>query len=82
MLRRNVRVTPLPGLGDADALDVVHALPEMCVFSSDYPHQEGNTDPIELYQPGLDKLGATLKASFLGDNIANCFDRMYDPLPV
>ena len=81
MLRRNVRVTPLPGLGDTDALDVVAALPEMCVFSSDYPHQEGNADPIALYQPGLDTLGANIKSSFLGENIANCYARMNDPLP-
>jgi predicted TIM-barrel fold metal-dependent hydrolase len=80
MLRRNVRITPLPGLGDADALAVVAALPEMCVFSSDYPHQEGNADPINLYQPGLDELGSTLKASFLGENIINCYERMADPL--
>jgi predicted TIM-barrel fold metal-dependent hydrolase len=80
MLRRNVRLTPLPGLGDSDALDVVSELPEMCVFSSDYPHQEGNGDPITLYQPRLDTLGTTLKASFLGENIANCYERMSDPL--
>ena len=80
MLRRNVRVTPLPGLGDVDALDVVAALPEMCVFSSDYPHQEGNADPIDLYQPRLDDLGAALKASFLGENISHCYARMNDPL--
>jgi predicted TIM-barrel fold metal-dependent hydrolase len=80
LLRRNVRITPLPGLGDADALAVVAALPEMCVFSSDYPHQEGNADPIALYQPGLDELGTPLKESFLGENISHCYERMGDPL--
>ena len=53
----------------------------MCVFSSDYPHQEGNPEPIELYQPELDGLDATLRASFLGGNIEDCFARMGDPLP-
>jgi predicted TIM-barrel fold metal-dependent hydrolase len=80
MLRRNVRVTPLPGFGDRDALEVLVALPEMCVFSSDYPHHEGNTDPIELYRPELDELDAELRASFLGGNIDRCFTRMGDPL--
>ncbi len=56
MLRRNVRVTPLPGLGDTDALEFLAALPEMCVFSSDFPHLEGNAEPIDLYRPELDTL--------------------------
>jgi predicted TIM-barrel fold metal-dependent hydrolase len=80
MLRRNVRVTPLPGFGDHDALDVLATLPAMCVFSSDYPHHEGNADPIELYRPALDDLDADLRAAFLGDNVAGCFARMGDPL--
>ena len=80
MLRRNVRVTPLPGFGDTDALEVLAALPEMCVFSSDFPHQEGNAEPIELYRPELDTLDETLRARFLGDNSADCFARMGDPL--
>ena len=60
MLRRNVRVTPLPGLGDTDALEFLAALPEMCVFSSDFPHLEGNAEPIDLYRPELDTLDETL----------------------
>ena len=39
--------TPLPGFGDTDALDVLAELPERCVCSSDYPHLEGNADPID-----------------------------------
>lgn len=81
MLRRAIRVTPLPGLGDRDALDVLERLPGMCVFSSDFPHQEGNAAPLELYRPRLDQLDPALRASFLGANIAACFERMGDPLP-
>jgi predicted TIM-barrel fold metal-dependent hydrolase len=80
MLRRNVRVTPLPGFGDVDALDVLAEIPEVIVWSSDYPHQEGNADPIELYQPGLDSLDAELRTSFMGSNAEECFARMGDPL--
>jgi predicted TIM-barrel fold metal-dependent hydrolase len=80
MLRRGLRVTPLPGFGDTDALDVLRALPEMCVFSSDYPHQEGNADPINLYRPGLDALDDALRASFMGANVAACYARTGDPL--
>jgi len=67
MLRRNVRVTPLPGFGDVDALDVLAEVPDVVVWSSDYPHQEGNADPINLYGPALDDLDAELRTSRLGD---------------
>jgi len=80
LLRRNVRLTPLPGFGDSDALEVLAALPDMCVFSSDYPHQEGDADPIELYGPALDDLDGPLRSAFLGDTIAECYARMGDPL--
>ena len=81
MLRRNVRITPLPGFGDVDALDVLAQLPEMVVFSSDYPHHEGNGEPIELYRPELDALDPDRRAAFMGANMADVFARMGDPLP-
>lgn len=81
MLRRNVRVTPLPGFGDVRALDHLRERPETFVFSSDYPHHEGNADPIVLYGRDLEELDDDLRASFLGKNIEECFARMGDPLP-
>lgn len=80
MLRRNVKFTPLPGFGDDDALDVVRALPEMALFSSDYPHFEGNADPVNLYGTGLDALDADLRHGFLGGNALDAFARTGDPL--
>lgn len=81
MLRRCVRTTPLPGFGDDDALDVLAQLPGMVVFSSDYPHFEGNAEPIALYGTALDELDDELRASFLGGSMAECFARTGDPLP-
>jgi predicted TIM-barrel fold metal-dependent hydrolase len=81
MLRRNVRSTPLPGFGDTDALDVLRALPDQLVWSSDYPHFEGNAEPIALYGDSLDALDAELRAWFMGGNIEDCFTRTGDPLP-
>lgn len=81
MLHRNLRLTPLPGFGDTDALDVLGALPDMVVFSSDYPHQEGNADPIELYRPALDELDHDVRTAFMGATAADCFARIGDPLP-
>jgi predicted TIM-barrel fold metal-dependent hydrolase len=80
MLRRNVKFTPLPGFGDEEALDVVAELPEMALFSSDYPHQEGNADPINLYGDRLDALDASLRERFLGGNATDAFARLGDPL--
>jgi predicted TIM-barrel fold metal-dependent hydrolase len=81
MLRRNVRLTPLPGFGDDDALAVLHELPEMVVFSSDYPHREGDEEPLELYEPDLSTLDDDLRRSFLGASMEDCFARTGDPLP-
>jgi predicted TIM-barrel fold metal-dependent hydrolase len=80
MLRRNVRFTPLPGFGDVEALDVVAQLPEMGLFSSDYPHMEGNVDPINLYGHALRELDAPLRDGFLGANATDAFARTGDPL--
>jgi hypothetical protein len=82
MLRRNVRITPLPGFGDSDALTIAAQHPGMVVFSSDYPHLEGNAQPLELYQPGLDALDDQVRSLFLGDSMEQCFARMGDPLLV
>lgn len=80
MLRRNVKFTPLPGFGDVEALDVVAELPEMGLFSSDYPHQEGNADPINVYGRALDALGKSTREQFLGGNATEAFARTGDPL--
>lgn len=80
MLRRNVRVTPLPGFGDLHPIDYLRDSPETFVFSSDYPHHEGNADPIKLYGPELDDLDDALRTSFLGANIEECFARTGDRL--
>lgn len=80
MLRRNVRLTPLPGFGDDDALEILRALPGSTVWSSDYPHQEGNADPIRLYGDALERLEPSLRSDFLGGTMQACFERMSDPL--
>ena len=54
--------------------------PEMCVFSSDYPHQEGNAAPLDLYRPALDDLDIELRSAFLSGTIADSYARMGDPL--
>ena len=79
-LRRNVRFTPLPGFNEGATLDVVEALPEMAMFSSDYPHQEGNADPINVYGAALQALDPVTRERFMGGNAADAYARMGDPL--
>ena len=81
MLERAVRITPLPGFGDLDALEVLEAAPGQCVFSSDDPHMEGNADLIARYGPALDELDPALRAAFLGGTMADAFARTGNPLP-
>jgi predicted TIM-barrel fold metal-dependent hydrolase len=80
MLRGNVKFTPLPGFGDVEALDVVNRLPEMAMFSSDFPHQEGHADPINLYGQPLQDLDGDVRDRFLGGNATEAFARTGDPL--
>jgi predicted TIM-barrel fold metal-dependent hydrolase len=80
LLRRNVRFTPLPGFNEGKPLDVVAALPEMALFSSDYPHQEGNADPINAYGDALQVLEPHTRERFMGENAADAYARMGDPL--
>jgi predicted TIM-barrel fold metal-dependent hydrolase len=81
-LRRQVRVSPLPGLGDTMALDVLEDFPDMLAWCSDYPHSEGDADPIALYGPRLDQLEPGLRRNFMGGNIAKSFDAMRDPIAI
>ena len=77
-MQRNVRATPLVSQGD-DTMRLLEQIPEMMVFSTDFPHPEGND---VFYDPGLVTMDDALRESFLGANIAACFDRMGDPLAV
>ena len=80
LLRRNVRFTPLPGFNEGTVLKVIAALPEMALFSSDFPHQEGNADPINVYGDALQALDAETLERFMGRNAADAYARMGDPL--
>lgn len=81
LVRRNVKVTPLPGLGD-NGMAVLADIPEILVFSSDFPHAKGNPDPIGIYGDALASQPAPLRSAFLGDTMAEVFARTGDPLPV
>jgi len=79
--RRHVKASPLPGLHD-DGMAAIHEVPDMLVFSSDFPHGEGNAEPIEVYGDALSRLDPATRAAFLGGNITAVYERMGDPLPL
>lgn len=68
-LRRQVRVTPL---ASADrlrpTLDLVP--PELLVYSSDFPHQEGRSDAVGLFEAQLGGVGAEARERFFAGSIA------------
>ena len=55
-------------------------LPSVPVFSSDYPHFEGSGDPMGHYDKELASVACEARTAFLGDNLADCFARMGDPI--
>jgi predicted TIM-barrel fold metal-dependent hydrolase len=80
---RNVRATPLSGGNDSPLAKIMSELPDdMIVFSSDFPHFEGFTDPIAHYAEALKELPEAKRARFLGGSIADVYRRMGDPLAV
>ena len=80
-LARNVRATPLSGGNDQPLLEIVDALPEdMIVFSSDFPHFEGFTDPRAHYDALLAERPAERNEAFFGGEMAAVYARMGDPL--
>jgi hypothetical protein len=78
-LRRNVKVTPLPGLGD-DGMSVIEELPEMLVFSSDFPHNERQRRPHRRLRRCAQALEPDTRAQFLGETMRDVFARMGDLL--
>ena len=73
--------TPLSAGNDSPITRIMEELPEdMIVFSSDFPHFEGFTDPIGHYEKVLADLPRTRVERFLGGAIADVYRRMGDPL--
>jgi predicted TIM-barrel fold metal-dependent hydrolase len=82
-LARNVRATPLSGGNDSPLPKIIDELPDdMIVFSSDFPHFEGFTDPIGHYAEALKPLSPARRDRFYGGAIADVYARMGDPLAV
>ena len=75
-VRRQVRATPYPA--EDVGWIVREAGPEVCLFSSDYPHVEGGRNPVKRFEESMAELGEPEKQRFYHDNFA---DLMQDALP-
>ena len=77
-VRRQVRATPYP------AEDVgwiaEQAGPEVCLFSSDYPHVEGGRNPIKRFEESLDGAPEATVQAFYFDNFVDLMGAGLDHL--
>ena len=68
-IRRQVRVTPYP---HEDAGWIVEQTgPEVCMFSSDYPHVEGGRNPLGRFERSLVSLDDDARHRFYADNFVD-----------
>lgn len=65
-VRRQIKFTPYPT--DDVGWIIEQAGPEVCLFSSDYPHVEGGRRPIERFERSIAGVGEAARQAFYHDN--------------
>jgi len=68
-VRRQIRFTPYP-TEDVGWI-IEQSGPEVCLFSSDYPHVEGGRRPIERFEASLADTSAAARQAFYSDNFVD-----------
>ena len=68
-VRRQIRFTPYP-TEDVGWI-IEQAGPQVCLFSSDYPHVEGGRRPIERFEASLANTSAEARQAFYHDNFVD-----------
>jgi len=77
-VRRQVRFTPYP-TEDVGWI-IAQAGPEVCLFSSDYPHVEGGRRPIERFEKSLAGTAEGARRAFYHDNFVDLMGSALAPL--
>jgi predicted TIM-barrel fold metal-dependent hydrolase len=72
-VRRQIRVTPYP-TEDVGWI-TQQAGPEICMFSTDYPHVEGGRRPFERFERSLGDAGPEVRSRFYADNFLDLMGR-------
>jgi predicted TIM-barrel fold metal-dependent hydrolase len=75
-VRRQVRFTPYP-TEDAGWI-IEQAGPEVCMFSTDYPHVEGGRKPLERFEASLTGIGEEARHRFYCDNFVDLMGSSVD----
>lgn len=78
-VRRQLRVTPYP----AEPLGwiVEQTGPEVCLFSTDYPHVEGGRNPIRRFEASMAGVSEEARRRFYADNFVDLMGRGLDGIP-
>ncbi len=66
IVRRQFRVTPYPH--EPTGWIIENTGPEVCLFSSDFPHVEGGRNPLKRFGESLEGIDATRQQRFYRDN--------------
>ena len=77
ILRRQFRVTPYPH--EDTAWIIANSGPEMCLFSSDFPHVEGGRNPLKRFNDALIGTSEAARRGFYRDNFIDLMGRGLDP---
>ena len=72
-VRRQVRVTPYP-TEDVGWI-IANSGPELCMFSSDFPHVEGGRKPLERFEASLGDADEPTRRAFYCDNFRDLMGR-------
>lgn len=72
-LQRQVRVTPYPTEDVGWITDNIG--PDICLFSSDYPHVEGGRDPYGRFERSLGDRSESVRQKFYCDNMVDLMGR-------
>jgi hypothetical protein len=66
IVRRQFRVTPYPH--EPTGWIIENTGPEVCLFSSDFPHVEGGRNPLKRFGEALEGISAENQQRFYRDN--------------
>jgi predicted TIM-barrel fold metal-dependent hydrolase len=72
-VRRQIRATPYPA--EDVGWIIRNSGPEVCLFSSDYPHVEGGRNPIKRFEASMTDLHEDEKQRFYFDNFVELMGR-------
>lgn len=78
-VRRQIRVTPYPA--EPVGWIIEQSAPEVCLFSSDWPHVEGGRHPIRRFESSMDGVSESARTAFYADNFVDLMGRGLDGVP-